>query len=630
MPQRDINCRSFSVYLKLMRERGIAVDGICDGLNITLEEALDPGTWLDWPTACVFMQRLEDHIGGPLAVADFSYDATAELNASFYAPLFRLVVTPYQLYRLAAKVVAPGNCPYHNAQIVREDEQTLHVVLSIPDTGPGSETFFRTADGFFRALPTILNLEPAGVTSTISPHRGEYKIKVGQHLSMWTRIRRMLSPRSRAAAIEELESQQRQLSENNRELQRAYDEIKAREQRLTEELDDRARMQEAYELQEEQLRQSQKMEAMGKLSGGMAHDFNNHLTVILLYAEATLEATDLDSAKHYADKIRDAALTSASLTKQLLAFARKQMLKPKVLNLNDLVAKTDDMLRRTLGERVDLDFVRGAGLGKVRVDPAQLEQALVNLVINARDAIGDGTGYLTVETANVYLDRSYAETHGDVQPGRYVMLAISDDGPGIPEDEMKLVFEPFFTTKETGTGLGLSMVQGFVSQSGGLINVYSEPGVGTSFKIYLPRVDQEHPPDGWDEAPVTDSVRGSESILVIEDEELLCDLVTQMLTHHGYKVMSAKDGMEAVRIAEGKHLDLVLTDVVMPGMNGPEVAAKLRESHPDMVTVYMSGYTENAIVHRGELDAGVVLIEKPFTTRELLSVVRKTLSRHNA
>ncbi len=630
MPQKDTNCRSVSIYLKMLEERGIDINYICDGLSVELADIRQPQTWLDWPTAATIMYRIEDRAGGRRAMIDLSNQAMRELADTFYVRLFSLVATPYQIYRLVVRVVAPAICPYHDADIVSIDENTLRVTLSIPETGPGCTPFFHSAVGVFESLPTILNLPQASVRSEFAPHRGEYIISITNAQTMWTRLKRIFTPSSRQAAIEELETQQQQLSDNNRELQRAYEEIKAREEQLTQELADRSRMQEAYELQEEQLRQSQKMEAMGKLSGGMAHDFNNHLTVILLYAEATLQAADLESAQQYAEKIRAAAMTSASLTKQLLAFARKQMLKPKVLNLNDLIAGLDDMLRRTLGERVDLDFVRGAGLGKVRVDPAQLEQALVNLVINARDAIGDGTGYLTVETANVYLDRSYAESHGDVEPGRYVMLAVSDDGPGIPEEEMKLVFEPFFTTKETGTGLGLSMVQGFVSQSGGLINVYSETGIGTSFKIYLPRVDQTQPNDGLDETPISDSVRGSETILVVEDEELLCDLVTQMLTHHGYKVLSARDGMEAVRIAEGKKVDLILTDVVMPGMNGPEVAAKLRESQPDMLAVYMSGYTENAIVHRGELDAGVILIEKPFTTRELLGVVRKTLSRHKA
>lgn len=625
MQAKDSNTRSISSFVGLLARDGLDVSGICDGLPVSLDEILQPDTWLDWPTAATIMDRVGELAGGQQDVVDLTRRAALEMTDQSYSRLFKLVVNPAQMYRMVAKVIAPAICPYHRAHFEKIDEERVRVELQLPDSGPDCPTFFYAAEGLFRGLPKVLAMNEAEVEATYHPYRAEFEIRFPASLTLWSRTRRLFAPRGRIAAIDELDAQQQRLSANNRELQRAYDEIKEREKTLKAEIAERTRIQEALALQEEQLRQAQKMEAMGKLSGGIAHDFNNHLTVIMLYAEAILETEDTDSAHTYAARIRDAATTSASLTKQLLAFARKQVLQPKVLDLNELISKSDDMLRRTLGETIQLDFVRGGGLGKARVDPAQLEQALVNLAINSRDAIGERSGHLTVETANVFLNREYTTAHGNVEPGRFVMLAVSDDGPGISPAEMKLVFEPFYTTKETGTGLGLSMVQGFVAQSGGLINVYSEQGVGTSFKIYLPRVDREAETESWGEESTAGAVMGSESILVVEDEAILSDLVTDMLTRHGYDVTAARDGFEAVQKAAGKTLDLVLTDVVMPGMNGPEVVERIRETHPGLQAVYMSGYTENAIAHRGELDPGVILIEKPFTTRELLGVVRRTL-----
>ena len=629
MRAKDINCRSLSVSVKLLEDDGVDVSSLCDDLPVTLDEIRDPRCWLDWPTAAVIIERHQQLAGGPEGMRAIGVREVPDMTNRFYAQLMKTIVNPTQLYRLVVKVIAPAVCPYHEARLIIVNQRHLQVELSLPPEGPGSTGFFHNAAGTFIALPTLLDMPQASVDASIRDHRADFDIYIPSSMTLWARVRRRFARGSADAALEELERQQRELAENHQELRRAYDTLKAREENLTREIAERERIQQVLDAQDIQLRQAQKMDAMGKLSGGIAHDFNNHLTVILGYAELISQASDLESAQRFAGMIRQSAQASSSLTRQLLAFARRQMLKPRIIDLNELVARMDDMLRRTLGENIDLDVVRGGGLGKVRADRGQLEQALLNLTLNARDAMGEQGGHVTIETANVYLDRSYVRDHPDADPGRYVLLAVSDDGPGIAADQIGYVFEPFFTTKTTGTGLGLSMVQGFVVQSGGLINVYSEDGVGTTLKIYLPRVEQEAGTAGdpWDDEIVSEKVMGTEAVLVVEDEPLLCNLVTRILERHGYTVVAAADGAEALEKVESFTPDIVLTDVVMPGMNGAEVVARLRERFHGLPALYMSGYTENAIVHRGELDPGIVLIQKPFTMREILTVVRGALDK---
>jgi PAS domain S-box-containing protein len=381
---------------------------------------------------------------------------------------------------------------------------------------------------------------------------------------------------------------------------------------------------------EQQLRQSQKMEAVGRLAGGIAHDFNNLLMVISGYSEFLLDRLGPEPAlRGPAQEISSAAGRASSLTRQLLAFSRKQMLAPKILDLNAVVTENLKMLTRMIGEDIDLVMVPAAGLGEVRADAGQIEQVIMNLAVNARDAMPSG-GKLTLETSNVSLDEDYARFHAPLKPGNYVMLAISDTGAGMDSETQSRIFEPFFTTKgPKGTGLGLSTVYGIVKQSGGYIWVYSEPGKGTTFKIYLPRVAKtvERPAQLVAPAESVATEPGTETILLVEDETNLRYLARQFLEKQGYRVIEAADGAVAMQIAVAHEgvIHLLLTDVIMPGMNGRELAQRISEIRPNVKVLYMSGYTENVIGRNGTLDAGVRLLQKPFTLRDLKSKVREVL-----
>ncbi|MBX3620709.1 MAG: response regulator [Rhizobacter sp.] len=376
------------------------------------------------------------------------------------------------------------------------------------------------------------------------------------------------------------------------------------------------------------LQQSQRLEAVGQLTGGVAHDFNNLLTVVMGNAELLVEqAADDAERRMLAEMIVSAAQRGAALTQQLLAFARKQALSPAPTDVNQLIAGMDSMLRPTLGEHIEIELIRAAGLWQAMVDPGQLENALLNLCLNARDAMRKG-GRLTIETANTVLDQAYADTHPDVKPGQYVMLAVSDTGQGIAPEHLELVFQPFFTTKEKGTGLGLAMVYGFVKQSAGHINIYSEAGHGTAVKLYLPRaLGAAHSALEPTERLMPSG--GQETILVVEDDEMVRRYACQQLRSLGYRVIDVDNGVDALAFIE-RHdgVDLLFTDVVMPGgMNGRALADAARKQRPGLRVLYTSGYTENAIVHHGRLDPGVLLLAKPYRLVELARAIRSALSQ---
>jgi PAS domain S-box-containing protein len=381
---------------------------------------------------------------------------------------------------------------------------------------------------------------------------------------------------------------------------------------------------------EQQLRQSQKMEAVGRLAGGIAHDFNNLLMVISGYSEFLLER--LGAEPHLrgpAQEIASAAERASSLTRQLLAFSRKQMLAPRIVNLNHIATENLKMLNRMIGEDIDLVMTPGENLWSVRADAGQIEQVIMNLAVNARDAMPSG-GKLTIETSNITLDEDYARLHAPLHPGDYVMVAISDTGAGMDAETQSHIFEPFFTTKgPKGTGLGLSTVYGIIKQSGGYIWVNSEVGRGTTFKIYLPRVASTGETAVLVAAPLQYQrvEPGTETILLVEDEANLRYLARQYLEKQGYKVIEAADGAVAMQIAVAHEavIHLLLTDVIMPGMNGRELAQRISEIRPNVKVLYMSGYTENVIGHNGTLDAGVRLLQKPFNLRDLKSKVREVL-----
>jgi PAS domain S-box-containing protein len=381
---------------------------------------------------------------------------------------------------------------------------------------------------------------------------------------------------------------------------------------------------------EAQFRQAQRLEAVGRLAGGVAHDFNNVLTAIAGYSDlllADLEAGD--PKRQDVEEIRAATERAAALTRQLLAFSRKQVLQTRVVDLNAVVKVLEKMLRRLIGEDVRLAFTPGAGLDAVRVDPGQVEQMILNLAVNARDAMPDG-GRLTIETANVRLDEAFARDHHGAVPGRYVMLAVSDTGVGMDAEVRSHVFEPFFTTKEQGkgTGLGLATVYGIVKQSGGTVWVYSEPGRGTTFKIYFPQVDE--PPEAAAAAPADQvAAGGRETVLLAEDDAAVRAVVADVLAQKGYVALRAPDGQTALEMARAHpgRIQLLITDMIMPGMSGRELAETLVALRPGVRVLYMSGYTDDAVVRHGVLEAGVPYLQKPFTPDALARKVREVLDR---
>jgi nitrogen-specific signal transduction histidine kinase len=379
---------------------------------------------------------------------------------------------------------------------------------------------------------------------------------------------------------------------------------------------------------EAQLHQASKMEAVGRLAGGVAHDFNNLLTIINGYSQILQEKLRSDTeASGHLREISLAGERAATLTRQLLAFSRRQVLTPQVLDLNAVVSNLDKMLQRLIGEDIKLHTHLDPTLGRVKADPGQIEQVLMNLVVNARDAMPTG-GNLTLETSNVELDETYANTHPTVQPGPHVMLAVSDTGVGMTPETKARIFEPFFTTKEQskGTGLGLATVYGIVKQSGGSIWVYSELGHGTVFKIYLPLVG-DYPVAKELAKTETDSAAGTETILVVEDEKGVRSLIRLALISAGYKVLEVEDGKSAVAMCANYDgpIHMLLTDVVMPQMSGPAVAGKVATLRPGIKVLYMSGYTDDAMVHHGVLGQDTPFIQKPFSPTGLRQKIREVL-----
>ncbi|MGD0009881.1 MAG: response regulator [Terriglobia bacterium] len=380
---------------------------------------------------------------------------------------------------------------------------------------------------------------------------------------------------------------------------------------------------------EEQLRQAQKMEAVGRLAGGVAHDFNNLLTIIIGYSDLLLERVSLrDGMRPPVEEIKKAADRAASLTRQLLAFNRKQVLPPHIVDLNSLLTNVDKMLRRMIGKNIKLVTHLPSGLGRVKADPGQIEQVIMNLAVNARDAMPQG-GHLTLEAANVDLDSSYATCHESVLPDHYVMIAMSDTGIGMDAETQARIFQPFFTAKQRGKGMGLGLatVYGIVRQSEGHIWVYSEPGKGTTFKVYLPRIDQAVEVIAPTPVPVDELPLDCQTILLVEDEEVVRSFARGLLESRGYEVLEAKGANDALEIGGRykKHIHLLLTDVVMPQMSGRELAEHLAPLHPETKVLYMSGYADHAVVQHGLLDPGTVFLQKPFTPAALARKLREVL-----
>jgi signal transduction histidine kinase/CheY-like chemotaxis protein len=429
--------------------------------------------------------------------------------------------------------------------------------------------------------------------------------------------------RSETELLESKESLERTVLERTSALQASNEALRAQ-------IDERKKMEIEREKLQGQLLQAQKLESVGRLAGGVAHDFNNMLSVITGYAELGMGRLDPQDPL-YADlqEILTAANRSANITRQLLAFARQQAIAPEVLDLNEAVESVLKMLRRLIGEDIELSWRPGWSLWPVKMDRTQIDQILANLCVNARDAIAD-VGVISIETSRRTLDKAYCEAHSDFDPGDFVVLAVSDNGVGMDKDTLNNIFEPFFTTKDLGqgTGLGLSTVYGIVKQNGGFINVYSEPGKGTTFRIYLRRCADSVVED---ENEIADEVAGAtgETVLVVEDEPSLLKLTDAMLKGIGYRVLLAKNPLEALQLAEAQNdgIDLLLTDVIMPEMNGAELAVRLQAIFPRLKCLFMSGYTADVIAHHGILEKDVHFIQKPYAMAELAFKVRETINR---
>lgn len=393
-------------------------------------------------------------------------------------------------------------------------------------------------------------------------------------------------------------------------------------------ISEQKRLQNKVRQQQEALSQSQKLESVGRLAGGVAHDFNNMLSIILGYTDLALEKLDpSDPLYDDMEEINQAGVRSAELTRQLLAFARQQTVAPKVLNLNDNIGSMIKMLRQLIGEDIDFAWIPGTKLSSVKIDPSQIDQILANLCVNARDAITD-IGKVTIETKNIGFDKDYCASHTEFLPGEYVMLAVSDDGCGISSEDVTQIFEPFFTTKKTGqgTGLGLATVYGIVKQNNGFINVYSEPEKGTTIRIYLPRYAEEAV-EVRNEYVLKIPQSQGETILLVEDDASILKLGKRILENLGYKVLSTTRSKEAKKMAEDYdgQINLLLTDVVMPQMNGRELSEQLQSLYPQLKILFMSGYTANVIAHRGVLDEGIKFISKPFSPKDIALKIREVL-----
>lgn len=392
---------------------------------------------------------------------------------------------------------------------------------------------------------------------------------------------------------------------------------------------ERKREQDARAALEEQLLQAQKLESIGQLAGGIAHDFNNLMTPIVGYTQMALRSLPEESKEFfYFQEINKAADRATNLIQQLLAFSRRQVVQFHMVNLNDLIQNIEMMLKRLIGEHIEMVFLPSEEIGMVKVDPSQIEQVIMNLVVNGRDAMPSG-GTLVIETDNIAIDESFAKQHLDVPPGNYVMLAVTDTGLGIPDEIKSKIFEPFFTTKEKGkgTGLGLSTCYGIVAQNDGHIWVYSEVGSGTTFKIYLPRIGAAPSPiaDRKDSGSLP---RGTETILLVEDEVQVRELTSRVLRQQGYNVMEAPNGVEALSMAQinaSSEIHIMLTDVIMPLIGGTELSAKLSSIHPETKVLYTSGYTDEAIIIQGVLEPGTHFLQKPYSLSALTQKIRAVL-----
>ncbi len=616
--------RALANVLERYAAEGHPLEPLVEGLAIGVEVLADEGRWLHWDDLIAVMERLEATLGEERLgeyVAEISHDPwTRGVRASL-----AFAASPAQLYMLLVRWFGPSLYPAHRATLERRPGEVI-VTLQVPERYRDSQVFFRTSRHAFRHAPRILGLPDAKVEAEISSHRATYRVVLPPSRSFFARLRRIseLFAGSRNA-IEALAEQQVELQRSYDALSESYAALQERERWLEAEIEQRRRAELALHESREQLLRAQRMEAMGRLAGGIAHDFNNLMTAVKGYTTMLTElaepGTELDAGLH---EIGRAAERATRLTAQLLAFSRRQVLQPQILDLNAVVLDMQNLLDRLVGDRVELCTALASDLPTIRADPGQMEQVILNLVVNARDAMPQG-GRVTIRTHAVPASPSEDAGHGPRVRGPRVRLIVTDRGTGIDPSARAHIFEPFFTTKEhgAGTGLGLATVYGIVSQSGGSIEVESNPGEGTSFFIDLPAAEGEV--QARTAAPLPERVRGGdETILVVEDEPSVRSLLERLLAQAGYRVFSAGSGEQALRLAQdlGEGIDLIVSDVMMRGMSGPELVAVLRAQCPGLRVLMVSGLAGS----EGEIDLHrSAFLGKPFTRDELLVKVREAL-----
>ncbi|NKB32499.1 MAG: response regulator [Pseudomonadales bacterium] len=603
---REFLCQAIWDYIHTFEARGVNIDSLVKDLPLSLAELKTPNCWTDWETGMQLHERVEQLAGGYDGMDQLVIETIPVSMSRFYG-YFSKSLSPEFFYHVVITIFGPRSFPMLDPRLESVGKHKLKVTLRIPEDARPAEAFFRSAASVYRELPTICGCERATVEETVSSHEAEFIVSIPEYRSLFTRLAHFFSQDNREKLLVEMMRQQAEIQENFAKLQAAHKEL---------------------EITTAQLRTAQKFETVGKLIGGIAHDFNNSLTIILSCSELLSQQSLDEDSTRFVKNIKSAVLKSSQLTQHLLAYSRRQILHPKVIDINELLDQLKPMVGSAVGEGIDFSFILSSDLGRIRVDPIQFEQVVINLILNAADAM-NSSGKVTVETSNVDFEHDIELSHGRLDAGSYILIAVTDSGVGMEQDQLIQAFDPFYTTKDKGTGLGLAMVQGIIEQSSGGIAVYSEKHVGSVFKIYLPRVDE--PAEAWvvEEEQLND-VSGSETILVVEDEPALLDLLSTTLDNHGYQVLVARNAKEALTITQRQSVDLVVSDVILPGLSGTELVELIREREPNMPIVFMSGYTENALLHRGELSGGQSLLAKPFSTNKLLLAIRLPLDKSRA
>ncbi len=621
---REASLRAFANVVLRVESYGQDLSGLTDGLPIDLDYAKRESNWVAWDDLMVMMERLESKLGseqfGELVAAISQDPLSRKLRASL-----SFAVSRVQLYKLLVRWLGPALYPVHTARLSQQGPDRLVIHLQVPTTYRASDVFFRTTDSAFRYVPRVLGQPDSLVDADIKTHQATYRIYLPPANGLLSRIARVMELFTGArTAIETLGEQQAELQLSYRALSESYEALQEREKLLQAEVEERRRAEVALRHSEEQLLHSQRMEAMGRLAGGVAHDFNNLMTTVLgntSMLQQRPEAQDQELGRGL-QEIRGATERATRLSDQLLAFSRRQVLQPQVLDLNQIVRDLEPMLVRLMGNRIDLRLELAAHLPPIEADPSQIEQVLLNLAVNARDAMPE-EGTLVLSSRAAPSSEGLVAAGGPAPGTPMVVLNVADTGTGIPVEHLPHIFEPFYTTKAVGhgTGLGLSTVYGIVRQSGGNIEVDSKGGEGTSFMVEFPASSQRLPDHALTGSP-TQVQGGRERILVVEDEPSIRGLIQRVLEQAGYAVRYASNGDDGLATVTEGDFDLVISDVIMRGMSGPELAREIETRLPGTPVLLVSGYPGGPEEVNPQQ---VAFLAKPFTRETLLAKVREVL-----